>query len=113
MLNARFWSEPFRQMRWAPNERSAQMRKPRFWSQPFRYMRWASHERPALFYPLVIGCIGPIMIPIVPPIRARFGDGPRELIPLTYPSKHVRLCWCCTWDWELEIISPRIGAGED
>lgn len=27
------------------------------------------------------------MMVIVPPIRRYFGDGPREPIPLTYPSK--------------------------
>lgn len=63
------------------------MSSPRFFSQPFRYIRWASHENPAIFWSIVIGSIGPPMMVIVPPIRRYFGDGPREPIPLTYPSK--------------------------
>lgn len=52
-------------------------------------MRWASHEKPAIFYSIVIGCLGPVITVIVPPIRRRLGDGPREMIPLTYPSKYL------------------------
>ncbi|KAI9828280.1 MAG: hypothetical protein M1819_006618 [Sarea resinae] len=58
---------------------------PRFWSQPFRYIRWASHEKPAIFYSLCIGSLGPVFVAVVPPIRRQFGDLPRERIPLTYP----------------------------
>jgi len=59
--------------------------KPYFWSQPFRYLRWSAHEKPALFYSVVIGLIGPVMIAVVPPIRYRMGDNKRPPIPLTYP----------------------------
>lgn len=38
---------------------------------------------------MVIGGLGPVIAVIVPPIRMRFGDGPREKIPLTYPSKSL------------------------
>ncbi|KZF23053.1 hypothetical protein L228DRAFT_268416 [Xylona heveae TC161] len=58
---------------------------PRFWSQPFRYMRWASHEKPAIFYSIVVGSLGPVLMVVVPPVRRALGDGPRERIPLTYP----------------------------
>jgi hypothetical protein len=59
---------------------------PRFWSQPVRYLRWAAVEKPAIFFSVVIGSLGPVMIVTVPPIRRRFGDGPRPAIPLTYPG---------------------------
>lgn len=62
---------------------------PRFFSQPLRYLRWASHEKPAIFYSIVIGSIGPLLVATVPGIRARFGDGQRPPIPLTYPSTFV------------------------
>lgn len=62
------------------------MTTPYFWRQPLQYLRWASHEKPAIFYSLVIGSLGPLTLFVVPPIRHRLGDGPRERIPLTYPS---------------------------
>jgi hypothetical protein len=63
------------------------MSTPRFFSTPFRYLRWASRERPAIFWSIFIGSLGPPMIVIVPPIRHYFGDLPREPVPMTYPSK--------------------------
>ncbi|KAF2485042.1 hypothetical protein BDY17DRAFT_321920 [Neohortaea acidophila] len=57
-----------------------------FWSTPFQYMHWAARAKPAIFWSLVIGGIGPVMVAVVPPIRHRLGDGPRQQIPLTYPS---------------------------
>ena len=36
---------------------------------------------------MIIGSMGPVVVLTVPPLRRRFGDGPREPIPLTYPSK--------------------------
>jgi hypothetical protein len=59
---------------------------PRFFSQPFRYLRWASIEKPAIFYSIVVGSIGPLLILTVPPIRMMLGDAKRPEIPLTYPS---------------------------
>lgn len=69
---------------------SRPMATPRFFSQPLQYMRWASYEKPAIFYSLVIGSIGPASFLFAPPIRRFFNDGPRERIPLTYPSKLLR-----------------------
>ena len=66
---------------------------PRFFSQPFRYLRWASIEKPAIFYSIVIGSLGPVVILVVPPIRHRFGDPQRPQIPLTYPSTFVLQRW--------------------
>lgn len=65
----------------------ATMTTPQFWSTPLRYMRWASHEKPAIFYSLIIGATGPLMLVSLPPIRRFFGDVDPEPIPLTYPSK--------------------------
>ncbi|KAF2431325.1 NADH-ubiquinone oxidoreductase 9.5 kDa subunit [Tothia fuscella] len=61
------------------------MSTPFFWSQPFRYMRWASHAKPAIFYSIIIGLTGPVLVATVPSIRHRFGDNERPLIPMTYP----------------------------
>ncbi|KAJ8069049.1 hypothetical protein OCU04_002722 [Sclerotinia nivalis] len=58
---------------------------PRFFSQPFRYIRWAAIEKPAIFFSIVVGSIGPVLVLTVPKIRHRLGDGPRPQIPLTYP----------------------------
>lgn len=63
------------------------MSSPRFFSQPIRYLRWASFEKPAIFYSIVVGSLGPVIMVVVPPIRRRLGDGPRPPIPLTYPSQ--------------------------
>ncbi|KAH6675046.1 hypothetical protein BGZ60DRAFT_491861 [Tricladium varicosporioides] len=58
---------------------------PRFFSQPFRYLRWASIEKPAIFWSLVIGTMGPVSLVVVPPIRKALGDENAAPIPLTYP----------------------------
>ncbi|PSS28047.1 hypothetical protein M430DRAFT_91976 [Amorphotheca resinae ATCC 22711] len=61
------------------------MSTPRFFSQPLRYLHWASLEKPAIFWSIVVGSIGPVMVVTVPGIRARLGDPKRPEIPLTYP----------------------------
>ncbi|KAG9206480.1 hypothetical protein G6514_003311 [Epicoccum nigrum] len=58
---------------------------PRFYSQPLRYLKWASYNKPAYFYSIVVGCIGPVMVFTVPPIRRYLGEEPIPKIPLTYP----------------------------
>ncbi|ORX96842.1 hypothetical protein BCR34DRAFT_175955 [Clohesyomyces aquaticus] len=58
---------------------------PAFFRQPIRYLRWASINKPAYFYSIVVGCIGPIMMVVVPPIRQYMGDEQRPRIPQTYP----------------------------
>jgi hypothetical protein len=52
-----------------------------------RYLRWASIEKPAIFWSIVVGSVGPVLVVAVPPIRNRLGDPRRPDIPLTYPSK--------------------------
>lgn len=64
------------------------MSKPQFFSTPLRYLRWASHEKPAIFYSMIIGTSGPVLLTVLPPIRRLFGDVDPEPIPLTYPSKN-------------------------
>ena len=64
---------------------------PHFFRQPIRYLRWASHEKPAIFYSCCISMVGPLSFVVVPPIRRFFGDGPREKIPMTYPSRFPRI----------------------
>lgn len=59
---------------------------PQFWKTPIRYLRWASVHKPAYFYSLAITALCPVMFVVAPPIRRFFGDGPRPVIPMTYPS---------------------------
>ncbi|QIW95628.1 hypothetical protein AMS68_001146 [Peltaster fructicola] len=54
-------------------------------ANPGRYMVWAARKKPAIFWSCVLGAIGPVMLVVVPPIRERLGDGPRPLVPFTYP----------------------------
>ncbi|KAH6643618.1 hypothetical protein C7974DRAFT_407344 [Boeremia exigua] len=58
---------------------------PRFYSQPLRYLKWASINKPAYFYSIVVGCVGPILVVAVPPIRRYLGEEQITKIPLTYP----------------------------
>ncbi|EIM85008.1 NADH-ubiquinone oxidoreductase subunit, partial [Stereum hirsutum FP-91666 SS1] len=44
-----------------------------------------AHEKPVIFYSIVIGLAGPLMVPTVPAIRAKFGYKRPEPIPLAYP----------------------------
>ena len=67
------------------------MSGPFFFQQPLRYLRWASHEKPAIFYSFVVGLCGPVSFFVAPPLRRFFNDGPRETIPLTYPSTLILL----------------------
>ncbi|KAF2868168.1 hypothetical protein BDV95DRAFT_580366 [Massariosphaeria phaeospora] len=60
---------------------------PLFFKTPLRYLRWASINKPAYFYSIIIGCIGPVMMVVVPPVRTYLGDGRRPRIPMTYPSR--------------------------
>ncbi|KAG5983742.1 hypothetical protein E4U55_007270 [Claviceps digitariae] len=69
----------------SPLLRQPAMSSPIFWSAPVKYCRWAARERPAIFWSLVIGAIGPIALPIVPPIRRYFGDIDPAPVPVTYP----------------------------
>lgn len=62
--------------------------RPQFYSQPYQFMRWASIRKPAIFWSVVLGTIGPIMMVVVPPVRHALGDNPKPLIPLTYPSTY-------------------------
>ncbi|KAG8625023.1 hypothetical protein KVT40_006774 [Elsinoe batatas] len=56
-----------------------------FVNAPLTYIKWAAREKPAIFWSIALACVGPVMVVTVPPIRARLGDGPRPIIPQTYP----------------------------
>ncbi|KAL7793708.1 hypothetical protein V8C37DRAFT_377970 [Trichoderma ceciliae] len=58
---------------------------PLFWSTPLKYCGWAARERPAYFWSVIIGATGPVLMPIVPPIRRMLGDIDPAPIPVTYP----------------------------
>ena len=59
---------------------------PKFWRQPIQYSRWAAHEKPALFYSVLVGGTGPILVLFAKPIRRIFGIKTPEATPVTYPS---------------------------
>lgn len=58
-----------------------------FWSSPIRYLKWASYEKPAIFYSVILGCMGPVALVVIPPMRRWAGDQNPPMVPLTYPSK--------------------------
>lgn len=91
----------------------SKMSYPRFWSTPFRYLRWASHEKPAIFYSIAVGCLGPVLLVVVPPVRRRLGDGPRDRIPLTYPSESNLSTWMpnLVENKYMDGCEPRIHSG--
>lgn len=62
------------------------MSAPLFWSTPLKYCSWAARERPAFFWSVVVGAAGPILMPIVPPIRHMLGDVDPAPVPVTYPG---------------------------
>ena len=62
------------------------MSAPLFWSTPLKYCSWAARERPAFFWSVVVGAAGPLLMPIVPPIRHMLGDIDPAPIPVTYPG---------------------------
>ncbi|KAK3115365.1 n19m, NADH-ubiquinone oxidoreductase 9.5 kDa subunit [Teratosphaeriaceae sp. CCFEE 6253] len=56
-----------------------------FWTAPGSYIHWAARRKPAIFWSIVVGCFGPVIVVVAPPIRRLVGDPPRSQIPLTYP----------------------------
>ncbi|KAK4961784.1 n19m, NADH-ubiquinone oxidoreductase 9.5 kDa subunit [Elasticomyces elasticus] len=62
-----------------------------FWSTPGTYIHWAARHKPAIFWSMVVGSMGPVVVVVAPPIRRFFGDGPRSQIPLTYPGESVHV----------------------
>jgi hypothetical protein len=61
---------------------------PLFFRQPLRYLKWASINKPAYFYSIIVGCIGPVMVVTVPPIRRYMGEEQIQKIPMTYPGTY-------------------------
>jgi hypothetical protein len=81
-----------------------------FWSTPGLYIKWAARNKPAIFWSIVVGSVGPVMALVVPPMRARFGDGPRPQIPLTYPSESLwPVCShiIVSHDWTQHLVQLR------
>lgn len=50
-------------------------------------MKWAFHEKPAIAYSVAIGCLGPVSLVGLPPLRRAMGDEDPIRIPLSYPSE--------------------------
>ncbi|KAE8216004.1 hypothetical protein CF319_g3180 [Tilletia indica] len=51
----------------------------------YRYLQRSAHEQPVVFYSLLIGSVGPVLVVTVPAIRRQYGWKPAERIPMTYP----------------------------
>ncbi|KAI0338093.1 hypothetical protein BDW22DRAFT_1432756 [Trametopsis cervina] len=51
----------------------------------YRYLQRQAHEQPVLYYSVVIGLVGPLLIVTVPPVRQRMGWEPAERPPTSYP----------------------------
>ncbi|PFH52975.1 hypothetical protein AMATHDRAFT_172490 [Amanita thiersii Skay4041] len=51
----------------------------------YRYLQRQAHESPVLFYSVVLGFIGPLMVVTIPPIRERMGYRPAEMVPTSFP----------------------------
>ncbi|KAI9713687.1 MAG: hypothetical protein M1828_001376 [Chrysothrix sp. TS-e1954] len=58
---------------------------PFFFRQPIQYMRWAAHEKPALWFSVLIGGAGPLLILAGVPTRKYFGIERNPVPPYTYP----------------------------
>jgi len=69
-------------------------------------MTWAAHEKPAIFFSIVIGAIGPVMLVSAPSVKRAFGVVPRAQIPMTYPSE-LKSTRPSTWTSADEIIQSR------
>ncbi len=61
-----------------------------FWSQPIRYLRWASHEKPAIFWSIILGGMGPVILVAGRPFREWVGDEIPKAVPHSYPGKSLR-----------------------
>ncbi|OJT07232.1 hypothetical protein TRAPUB_1909 [Trametes pubescens] len=57
--------------------------------QTYRYLQRQAHEQPVIFYSLVIGLIGPVMLITVPPIRKTLGYRYADPIPTSYPGESL------------------------
>jgi hypothetical protein len=64
---------------------------PLFFRQPLRYLKWASINKPAYFYSIIVGCIGPVLVVTVPPIRRYMGEEQIQKIPMTYPGTYAEI----------------------
>ena len=47
-----------------------------------------AHEQPVIFYSIILGLIGPVMVVTVPPVRKSLGWRPAEPIPTSYPGEY-------------------------
>ncbi|KAF8581958.1 hypothetical protein K439DRAFT_189115 [Ramaria rubella] len=55
------------------------------WRNSFRYLQRQAHEKPVIFFSLILGCIGPVLVVTVPPVRKSMGYKPAERVPTSYP----------------------------
>ncbi|KAF9066624.1 hypothetical protein BDP27DRAFT_1227132 [Rhodocollybia butyracea] len=56
----------------------------------YNFMYRTAHEKPAIFYSVILGTIGPVMVVVIPPIREHFGYVPPPEIPSSYPCEPRR-----------------------
>ncbi|KAF8484355.1 hypothetical protein JB92DRAFT_3029068 [Gautieria morchelliformis] len=55
------------------------------WRNAYRSTRQFAHEKPVIFFSLVLGGIGPVLVAVVPPIRTSMGWKPEARVPTSYP----------------------------
>ncbi|KAK4701449.1 hypothetical protein P7C70_g4783, partial [Phenoliferia sp. Uapishka_3] len=54
----------------------------------YTYLQNVAHEQPAIFYSIIVGAVGPVLVLVVPEVRKSFfGWTPIERPPTTYPGQ--------------------------
>ena len=53
-----------------------------------------AHENPVILWSVGIGCLGPVLLVAVPPIRKSLGWKPAERLPSTYPGESCNSLTC-------------------
>ncbi|PWN18288.1 hypothetical protein BCV69DRAFT_301424 [Microstroma glucosiphilum] len=51
----------------------------------YKYLQRSAHEQPVVFFSLLIGCTGPLLVVTIPPIRRSMGWKPAEKVPTSFP----------------------------
>lgn len=55
---------------------------------PLVHQQRNAHENPVIFYSVILGCVGPVLVLTVPPIRERLGYKKAEMVPTSYPCEY-------------------------
>ena len=66
-----------------------------------------AHENPVIFYSVVIGTIGPVMVITVPPLRESWGHKPAQMVPTSYPRNDSSTLGCNAFLTKVTICSSQ------